>query len=89
MSDPAKLVVGVLVLLIAIWLVGQIFTYALGYFFIALIVGIIIALTVALVRAWGRPKSGLLDVLPDKAHKAAAKQLEQIQRKTDADRLKH
>lgn len=88
-SGGGKLFVGFLVVIVVLWLLGQIFAATVGYFFIALIVGVIIALIVALVRVSLRANASPKSPLVDKADAVAEKKLKQLQRKMEAERIKH
>jgi uncharacterized protein (DUF58 family) len=89
MSDGNKLAVGFVVVIVVLWILGQIFAATVGYFFIALVAAVIIALIVALVRVSLRANVSPKSPLVDKADKIAEKKLKEVERKMEADRLKH
>ncbi|MBC8138750.1 MAG: hypothetical protein H8F28_22955 [Fibrella sp.] len=89
MSDGGKLVVGFLLVIVALWILGQIFAATIGYFILALIIGVIIALIVALVRVSLRANASPKSPLGDKADRIAEQKLKQVERKMEAERLKH
>lgn len=88
MRGGGKLVVGFLLVIVVLWIVGQIFAATLGYFFLAVIIGVIVALVVALVRASLRTHASPKSPLVDNADKIAEKKLKQVERRMEADRLK-
>lgn len=89
MSDGGKLVVGFLLVVIVLWILGQIFTATIGYLLLALIFGVIVALVVALVRvSMGKHASSKIP-LNGNADKIAEKKLKQVERKMEAERIKH
>lgn len=85
MSDGGKLVVGFLLVIFVLWILGKIFAATVGYFFLALIIGVIVALVRASLRAHASPKSPLTD----HADEIVEKKLKQVERRMEADRLKH
>ena len=97
MSGSGKLFVGIVVLIIAVWLIGQIFTATIGYVILAAVAFTIIALVVALVRASLRANADPKVAPHDEADKVTERLLRAvkrkmdraIKRKRDAERLKH
>ena len=70
MGNRGKLFVGFLILIVALWLIGQIFAATIGYVILAAVAFTIISLAVALIRASVRTRTDPKSVLHDSAGKS-------------------
>ncbi|MBC8140387.1 MAG: hypothetical protein H7Y38_02970 [Armatimonadetes bacterium] len=89
MNRTGKIILGIVIAFVAIWLLGKIFAATIGYLILALFFGVIIALVVGIVRANARANADPRTALTNKADKIAERKLKDAERKISRERLKH
>lgn len=89
MSSTGKVIIGIVILFVAVWLIGQVFAATIGYVVLATIAAVIVGLVVALIRANVRAHADPRTVLTDNADKIAERKLKVAERKITRERLKH